>query len=68
MLPTEEAISEKWWLVKLPHYIRPVEWYEEPLPDPSELDSHPSVRELLQVLTVLTLVMGVGIVLWKVWG
>ena len=53
--------------MKLPHYIRPVEWYEEPLADPGELDPHPSVRELLQVLTVLTLVMGVGIVLWKLW-
>jgi hypothetical protein len=55
-------------VMKLPCYIRPVEWYEEPLPDPGELDPHPSVRELRQVLTVLTLVMGVGIVLWNVWG
>ena len=67
MLPTEEAIGEKWQLMKLPHFIRLVERYEEPLADPGELDPHPSARELLQVLTVLTLVMGVGIVLWKAW-
>jgi hypothetical protein len=48
-------------------YIRPVERYEEALADPGEPDPHPSVRELLQVLTILTLVMGVGMVLWKVW-
>ena len=54
--------------MKLPHYVRSVERYKEPLTDPGELDPHPSVRELLQVLTVLTLVVTVGIVLWEVWG
>jgi len=68
MLHMEEAISEKWRFMKLPHYIRPVERYEEPLADPGELDPHPSARELRQVLTVLALIVGVGTVLWKVWG
>jgi len=54
--------------MKLPHYVRPIERYEEPLADPGELDPQPSVRELLQALIVFTLVVTVGIVLWEVWG
>jgi len=54
--------------MNLPHYVRPVERYEEPLADLGKLDPHPSVRELRQALIVLALVVGVGIALREVWG